>query len=155
MQAFEEASKVVKGLVDRSIELEDTTLDAAKSSIVYSVTKGVSTAGRAAITSFTNQALKGVSQDQHLTLLKRYQSVTSDNVLDALQKYILPVFDSSSSTVVAVTSPSKVDQIAEGLASYGFEVEKRTLEVEQDGDGSDDSGSYSESGSDDESGSER
>lgn len=38
---------MVKGLVDGSIELDETALDAAKSSIVYGVTKSVSTPGRA------------------------------------------------------------------------------------------------------------
>jgi hypothetical protein len=65
MSAFQEAAKVLNGVVDGSVSyfivslpcssvnrshqiaLDQTTLDAAKSSIVYSVTKGVSTAGRA------------------------------------------------------------------------------------------------------------
>lgn len=47
MQAYKEAEIVVKGLIDGSVALDETTLDAAKSSIVFSVTRGVSTAGRA------------------------------------------------------------------------------------------------------------
>ena len=65
-KAYEEASKVIKGLVDGSvrplfsftknqnnnpmagqIEFDQTILDAAKSTIVYGVAKNVSTAGRA------------------------------------------------------------------------------------------------------------
>jgi len=130
IQAYKEAEKVVKGLVDGSIPLEATTLDAAKSSIVYNVTRGVSTAGRAAIASFTNQALKGVSQNWNVELLKKYQIVTKDDVIAALKKHVLPVFDPSSSVAVAVTAPSKADLIAEGLTSAGFQVEKRTLEID-------------------------
>lgn len=89
-----------------------------------------------AINSFTNQALKGLSQDHNLQLLERYQAVTKDDILASLKKYILPIFSPSTSTVVVVTAPSKVDQIAEGLTGYGFDVEKRTLEVEGDEDGS-------------------
>ncbi|KAF8140174.1 Metalloenzyme, LuxS/M16 peptidase-like protein [Boletus edulis] len=136
MEAFKEVKIVVSGLVDGSIELADTTLDAAKSSIVYAVTKNVATAGRAAINSFTNQALKGLSQDHNLQLLNQYQAVTKDDVLASLKKYILPIFSPSTSTVVVVTAPSKVDQISEGLTGYGFDVEKRTLEVEEDEEGS-------------------
>lgn len=47
IKAFEQGALVVKGLVDGSIELDETALDAAKSSIVYGVTKSVSTPGRA------------------------------------------------------------------------------------------------------------
>ncbi|KAI9572885.1 Metalloenzyme, LuxS/M16 peptidase-like protein [Boletus coccyginus] len=149
MEAFKEVNNVVLGLVDGSIELCETTLDAAKSSIVYAVTKNVATAGRAAINSFTNQALKGLSQDHNLQLLEQYQAVTKDDVLASLKKYILPIFSPSTSTVVVVTAPSKVDQIAEGLTSYGFDVEKRTLEVEGDEDGSFQTCSVSGDGSED------
>ncbi|KAH0838375.1 Metalloenzyme, LuxS/M16 peptidase-like protein [Lanmaoa asiatica] len=147
MEAFKEVNNVISGLVDGSIELGETTLDGAKSSIVYAVTKNVATAGRAAINSFTNQALKGLSQDHNLQLLEQYQAVTKDDVLASLKKYILPIFSPSTSTVVVVTAPSKVDQIAEGLTGYGFDVEKRTLEVEGDEDGSFESNSVSEDGS--------
>ena len=102
-----------------------------------------------AINSFTNQALKGLSQDHNLQLLEQYQAVTKDDILASLKKYILPIFSPSTSTVVVVTTPSKVDQIAEGLTGYGFDVEKRTLEVEGDEDGSFETGSVSEDGSED------
>jgi len=130
LQAFKEAEKVVKGLVDGSVALEVTTLDAAKSSIVYSVTRGVSTAGRAATVSFINQALKGVPQYWNVELLKKYQAVTKDDVLAALKKHVLPIFDPSSSVVVAVTAPSKADPIGKDLTDAGYEVELRTLEFD-------------------------
>ncbi|OJA10818.1 hypothetical protein AZE42_00264 [Rhizopogon vesiculosus] len=148
LEAFKQAKAVVSGLVDGTVALEDTALDAAKSSIVYGVAKNVATAGRAAVNSFTNQALKGVPQDHNLQQLEKYQAVTKADVLAALEKHILPVFSSKLSTVTVVTAPSKADEIADGLTGYGFEVEKRTLEVEVDDDGS-------ESGSDSESDSER
>ena len=64
MKAFQEAAKVVRGLLDGSvrnkvnyhlfelqntvkIHLTDTIIDTAKSSIVYDVTKGVSTTSSA------------------------------------------------------------------------------------------------------------
>jgi hypothetical protein len=78
--------------------------------------------------------------------------VTKADVLAALKTHILPVFSSKLSTVTVVTTPSKVNEIADGLTGYGFEVERRTLEVEADDD---ESGSQSESGSDSESDSGR
>ncbi|KAG6911895.1 hypothetical protein DXG01_000142 [Tephrocybe rancida] len=150
--AFQEAAKVVKGLVDRSIELDQTTIDAAKSSIVYGVTKNVSTAGRAALVSFANQALRGVSKTYQVDLLEKYQAVSKEDILAALEKHFLPLFVPASSVNVTVTAPSKADQIAEGLAEAGFEVERRVLEVDPDEAGEDEdseSGSESECDSDD------
>jgi len=147
MGAYDEASKVLKGLVDGSIPFDSTTLDAAKSSIVYGVAKNVSTAGRAAIVSFSNQALRGVSKTHQVDLLEDYETVTKEDVLAALKKYFLPLFDSESSIAVVVTAPSKANQIGESLQTAGFEVEKRTLDV----DPSELEGSESESSSDSES----
>ncbi|KAG6845767.1 hypothetical protein H0H87_003821 [Tephrocybe sp. NHM501043] len=146
--AFHEAAKVVKGLVDRSIELDQTTIDAAKSSIVYGVTKNVATPGRAALVSFSNQALKGVPKTYQVDLLEKYQAVTKEDILAALEKYFLPLFIPSSSVNVTVTAPSKAEQVVEGLNAAGFDVEQRALEVDPD---EVEEGEESESGSDSES----
>ncbi|KAJ7254026.1 Metalloenzyme, LuxS/M16 peptidase-like protein [Mycena haematopus] len=130
MDAYKEASNVLKGLVDGSIALETTTLDAAKSTVVYGVAKNVSTAGRAAMMSFTNQALRGVPQTHQVEMLEKYQVVTKEDVLGIFRKYFLPLFDASTSVAVVVTAPAKVDGIVEGLAADGFIVEKRTLEID-------------------------
>ncbi|KAG6888680.1 hypothetical protein C0995_006670 [Termitomyces sp. Mi166 len=155
LDAFHEAAKVVKGLVDLSIELDQTTIDAAKSSIVYGVTKNVSTPGRAAIVSFSNQALKGVARTHQIDLLEKYQAVSKDDILAALEKYFLPLFLPSSSVAVTVTAPGKAEQIGKGLQEAGFDVEQRVLEVDLNEIGADrelenESDSESESDSDEE-----
>ena len=63
-----------------------------------------------------------------------------------MQQYFLPLFDASTSVVVAVTAPGKAQEISKGLKDAGFVVERRTLEVdrEEEGEGGD-SGSESES----------
>ncbi|KAL0072062.1 hypothetical protein AAF712_000985 [Marasmius tenuissimus] len=148
MGAYKEASTVLKGLTDGSITLDDTTLEAAKSSIVYGVTRNVSTAGRAAIASFTNQALKNVPQSYQVDLLEKFQGVTKEDVLKVLKTYFLPLLDSKASVAVVVTAPSRADGIDKELKAYGFDVERQSLEV----DPNELEGSESESGS--ESGSE-
>ncbi|KAG6820112.1 hypothetical protein H0H93_005259 [Arthromyces matolae] len=133
------------------IELDEPTIDAAKSSIVYGVTKNVSTPGRAAIVSFSNQALKGVSQTHQIDLLEKYQAVSKEDILAALQKHFLPLFEASSSVAVTVTAPGKAHEIGEGLQKVGFDVEQRVLEVDSDGLEADEefeSGSSSDSHSD-------
>ncbi|KAH9064309.1 Metalloenzyme, LuxS/M16 peptidase-like protein [Lactarius vividus] len=147
LEAFKQGAAVVRGLVDGSIALDETALDAAKSTIVFGVTKSVSTPGRAAVTSFTNQALKGVPQNHNIELLEKFQQVSKDDVLQVLRQYFLPLFDSSTSVVVSVTAPGKADEISKGLKDAGFVVERRALELEPE-DGSeheDESESGSES----------
>ena len=128
------------------IDLDVTTLDAAKSTIVYGVAEEVSTAEEAvrstifnnysilsafqALMSFTNQALKNISVTHHILQLEKYQAVTKDDVLDALKTYFLPLFEASSSIAVALTAPTKFDEIEEGLQAMGFEVTQRVMETD-------------------------
>lgn len=101
--------------------------------------------------SFTNQALKGVPKDYTTTQLERFQNVSKADVLEALKKYFIPLFDAKSSIAVVVSAPGKVESSKEELEKVGYEVEVRTVGVdegEESEDGSDESGE--ESGSESE-----
>jgi len=146
--AFEQAAKVVQGLVDGSIPFDETALDAAKSSVVFAVANGVSTPGRAALSSFSNQALKGVSQNYTIDQLEKYQAVTKEDVLECLQTHFLRLFDPRTSVAIVVTAPGKTEEIADALGKKGFQVDKKTIEVEEGNEGeesgSEEDGSSSE-----------
>ena len=114
--------------------MDDITLDAAKSSIVFDVAQSVSTPGSAALTSFVNQGLKGLSSSHNIKLLEKYQAVKKEDVMRCLQEYILKLFKPESSVALVVTAPGKSDEIAEDLGKKGFKVEKRTIEVKDDED---------------------
>ncbi|KAG2059855.1 hypothetical protein BDR06DRAFT_1062633 [Suillus hirtellus] len=47
LEMFKQAKEVISGLVDGTVALEETALDAAKSSIIYGITKNVTAAGQA------------------------------------------------------------------------------------------------------------
>jgi Zn-dependent M16 (insulinase) family peptidase len=112
--------------------LDDITLDAAKSSIVFDVAQNVSTPGSAALTSFVNQGLKGLSPNHNVELLEKYQAVKKEDVMRCLKDYILKLFQPESSIALVVTAPGKSDEISEKLGEKGFKVEKRTIEVQDD-----------------------
>ncbi|OSD05304.1 hypothetical protein PYCCODRAFT_1362169 [Trametes coccinea BRFM310] len=135
IEAFKQAANVIRGLTDGSIAMDDTVLDAAKSSIVFGVAQSVSTPNRAAIMSFINQALKGVSQNHNIEQLEKFQRITREDVLDVFRRYFLPLFDASSSVAVAVVAPAKADQVAQGFDQFGFDVEQKTLQADEGGGG--------------------
>lgn len=100
--------------------------------------------------SFSNQALKNIPQSYQIDLLEKYKDVTREDVLQAMRKHFLPLFDSSTSVAVVVTAPGKAEQVGDNLTKAGFEVTQRKLEVDPNElEGSDWTGSESES--DDES----
>jgi Zn-dependent M16 (insulinase) family peptidase len=124
--------------------LDDITLDAAKSSIVFDVAQSVSTPGSAALISFVNQGLKGLPSNHNIELLEKYQAVKKEDVMRCLREYILKLFEPKSSIALVVTAPGKVDEISDNLGQKGFKVERRTIEVQEDEDPEDGSTSDSE-----------
>jgi hypothetical protein len=80
--------------------------------------------------SFTNQALKGVPRTYQIDLLEKYQEVSKEDVLQALRKHLMPLFDAGSSVAVVVTAPSKIDQTFDGLSKTGFVVERRSFDFD-------------------------
>jgi Zn-dependent M16 (insulinase) family peptidase len=98
--------------------------------------------------SFINQGLKGLPQRYQVELLEKYQSVSKEDVLGALKKYFIPLFNSESSIAVVVTAPAKAESIAKSLSSEGFEVTQRSLVDPSEMEGSD-SEDGSETGSED------
>jgi len=130
MKALEEAAFVIRGLVDGSIDLPDTTVTAAISSIVYRVTRGVSSPSAAAAECFINQAFKGVSKSHQIDYLGKYQTIKKEEILAALKKHVLPVFDAASSVAIVVTAPGNTQSIGEGLTGLGFNVVQKELQVD-------------------------
>ncbi|KAG9126853.1 hypothetical protein FRC07_001710 [Ceratobasidium sp. 392] len=139
-KAFQAGAKAVQGLVDGSIELNETALDAAKSSLVFSLTRRVSSPGKAGLDSFVNQVLKEVPQDHGRQLLTSIQAVDLEGVRAALKTHVLPLFDPETSVAVVASSPSKATDISDGLKGSGFAVELRTLDFSGDEEADDSDG---------------
>lgn len=53
--------------------------------------------------------------------------MTVQNVIDSLRIHFLPLFDPARSVAAVVTGPSKAIDVAHGLESVGFEVERREI----------------------------
>ncbi|CUA75459.1 putative protein C3H1,02c [Schizosaccharomyces pombe 972h-] [Rhizoctonia solani] len=132
-KGFQAGAKVVQGLVNGTTELNQISLDAAKSSLVFALTQKVDSPGKAALDSFVNQVFKKVSQDNGRELLDRIQAVDLDDVRRVLKTQVLPLFDPETSIAAVASSASKAPDIVEGLKSSGFEVELRTLDSSGDG----------------------
>lgn len=98
-----------------------------------------------AMASFCNQALRGVSQDHSIELLRKFQAVTKEDVLRVLKTGYMPLFDPKHSIAVVVAAPSQVEPVATGLSELGYDVQHRNVEIspddlsEMDVDGSDSS----------------
>jgi Zn-dependent M16 (insulinase) family peptidase len=80
--------------------------------------------------SFINQALKGVPRTHQIDLLEKYQTIKKEDILAALQKHFLPLFDPATSVAVVVTAPGSAQSIVEGLTGLGFDVTQKELHID-------------------------
>ncbi|WFD44347.1 hypothetical protein MPSI1_003015 [Malassezia psittaci] len=151
-KAFVEARKVIQALASEHgrmddgtvLRLDETTLESAKSSLHYSVADAEGTVGAAALECFLDAVIKCVGKGRGHQLLKEANAVTLQDVQQCLVKYILPLFDSSTSVAAVACSPSTEEPITEELRNLGYTVQS----VEMAGASAEDSDA---SGSDEES----
>ncbi|CAO1637041.1 unnamed protein product [Jaminaea pallidilutea] len=154
-KAFIEARNVIQALLgegsaaasqdnkDSAIKLEQIDVDSAKSMLHFSVADSQGTVSQACAEVFLDEVMRGVPRGRGRRLLEGIQSVTLDDVKSALRKYVLPVFDPSTSICAIVSSPGRVDEISAALKEVGYAMERRDLDVGED----DDAGSEVEMGS--------
>lgn len=143
--AFAAAKQLMNDIVSGKIELDDLTVESAKSSLAYTTASRVATLNDAANASFANQVLFGVSKDFGREQLEKIKPVTKQDILESIKKYIVPIFDPATSIASVATGKAKADSLAKRFADQGFEVERRSFGEAEDG--SDDE---SHSGSDSE-----
>ncbi|WVN87093.1 uncharacterized protein L203_102269 [Cryptococcus depauperatus CBS 7841] len=138
--AYEAAGKVMRGLVDGSVELSQNLVDGAKSTMTYSYVRKLDTLLDAAANSFLNEVLKGLGKNADQELLKQIPDITLQQVRYIIAKYFSPLFEAKSSIGALSVPRSKLVEVERGLGKLGFETERKDLPVlkgdcdSQDGD---------------------
>ncbi|EST04590.1 Peptidase M16, C-terminal domain protein [Kalmanozyma brasiliensis GHG001] len=160
-KAFVEARKVIRALCslpsdgeELVLDIDETTLESAKSSLHFNIAEAEGTVAGAAQESFFDQVLKNAPKNRGKLLLKAVQKVTVEDVKESLRRYILPLFDAETSVAAVVAPVGKVEEMEKALEAVGYEMERREIDLGKD-DESESGSEGEESGSDEEeSGSE-
>ena len=113
LSAYSAARDIIEGYASGVTEFSEVMLDGAKSTVTYSIVRGTATRLSAAATAFDSQ-YEGRGVDYSKWLLAGVDGVRAADVLHALKRYIVPLFDASAN--LAATCPAnKLDEDAEGL----------------------------------------
>ena len=121
--AYSAAKKIVVDYASGASEISAVDLDGSKSTVAYSIIQGTSTRLSAAAAAWES-AYEGKGVDYGEWLLTQVDDVSPDDVLHAIKKYVLPLFDPSAN-LAATCPPNKLDSDAEGLqAALGVPVRK-------------------------------
>ncbi|BFZ62739.1 hypothetical protein YB2330_003849 [Saitoella coloradoensis] len=127
-KAWSRAHEIVQEFKDGKIELTQTMLDSAKSSVVFNYVSGEGTPASKGAQSFVNQVLREESKDRAKEMLKKVQAVTLEDLRGPAMDYLIQLFDVKRSDTVAVSSPAKAKDLEQAFAKAGFNVAARTLD---------------------------
>ena len=76
---------------------------------------------------------RGPSPEYNIRLLEKCQAVKKEQVMRCLREYVLKLFKPESSVAIVVTAPGKLDEIVGELKEERFQVDRREIVVQDDG----------------------
>ncbi|KAK4519276.1 uncharacterized protein ATC70_009508 [Mucor velutinosus] len=126
-KAFEQAKIVVEQLANHEMDIDVSSIDGAKSAVIYSLVARENTMDRAALQSFVNQVLKKMPASYNRDMLIAIQAVTMDDLQHVLNKYFVNMFKPDTSNVVVISTPTKIVDIQKGFEGLGFGIKSVAL----------------------------
>ena len=123
LNAYRAARQIVVDYASGEAAIEEVTLEGSKSSLAYNIISAVASK-KAATSAAWSCALEGKGVDYDKWLLQRVDQVGTEEVLHALRRYVVPIFDAGANLVVTCPS-NKLDEVCDGVAAeVGIEVRK-------------------------------
>ncbi|POY70063.1 hypothetical protein BMF94_6950 [Rhodotorula taiwanensis] len=146
--AFLAARDLIDQLVAGKLEMDDLTIESAKSSLAYNTAEKEATINAAANASFTNLLL-GLPPNYGRKHLANTKDISAADILRVIETWIAPIFRPETSITSIALGLAKMDEVVKNFEALGYEVDQRTFEDEEGSDSGSESGSYT-SGSDSE-----
>jgi Zn-dependent M16 (insulinase) family peptidase len=109
-KAYQQSQNIIAKFIKREVEFEETGIDAAKSSSIFSIISREETAPAAAAYSLLNY-LSSAPSDTNKRMLEKIQAVSLDDLHRVLNKHLAPLFDSTQTNISITTNPSNTDEI--------------------------------------------
>jgi len=131
-KAYAAAKEQVEDYSSGKLPLDQGAIQGAVSKIILDVVKEQPTASAAAELSYVNQVMREVEKDFGQNLLKRVQRVTPNQIVKAMRKYMLPVFEPQTATLIVTCAESMGLGVLKNFKEVGFSAKIQTLDQLQD-----------------------
>ncbi|GAA5946474.1 hypothetical protein JCM3765_000259 [Sporobolomyces pararoseus] len=118
---------LIKSIVDGTKKVAAQDLDGARSQLAFEFVEERSTPSKAASQSFYDTVVLDRPADYPRKFLAQLQLVTTEDVQRAVKRWILPLFDPSTSIIGATSGRNKKQALVNGLSKLGYTVEERRL----------------------------
>jgi Zn-dependent M16 (insulinase) family peptidase len=108
-KAIVAARDAIAALASGAVPLDKLMIEGAISQIVMTMADEQATMAAAATQNFVIGAVRGLEPDFNAKLLAKVRSVTEDQIRQAMNEYLLPVFEPRKSNVVVCCAPIMVE----------------------------------------------
>lgn len=132
--SFRVASEIVNDLATGKTKLDKTLFEGAISSLVNSIASSESNYYSAAAAKYLDNVLKKRGPDYNTKFIKELSKLTEDDVIRALNKYFVPMFNAESSVVFICAHPTNAEELKDFFTEKGYEVTVEEVPTSQ-GDG--------------------
>lgn len=133
--SFKVASEIVNDLASCKTKLDKTLFEGAISSLVNSIASSEPNYYSAADAKYLDNVLKKRGPDYNTKFIKELSKLTHDDVIRALNKYFVPMFNAETSAVFICAHPSNAKELSEFFTEKGYEVTIEEVPTSQlDGD---------------------
>ncbi|KAL7748791.1 hypothetical protein RI367_005704 [Sorochytrium milnesiophthora] len=126
--AYQRAKEIVASVVSGETPFDDSLIDAAKASTVFSIVGREDTPVRAAQERWTNAVFQQSDAQFNRQLLRQLGQVQKSDLVRVLKQYLSPLFQKETSVVVVASGPGKAAEIKAGFAGIGIEMEEQKLD---------------------------
>lgn len=152
IQALKVTQELAEGYASKRVPFDDEALERAVLSHVSDTAADRSTYSSAITQKFFDNQLRKRGPEFIEKFIERIGKVTIEELLFAIQAYIMPLFSAETSAIFAVCHPGEAESLEKELQKLGYDVEINETAMDSDESGSEtDSGSESESESESES----
>lgn len=155
-QAWIKSKKIVSEFCDSADKFDTITIENCISAIVNIVANTESNIYDASFAKITDNVLRERGPNYKAVLIEKLKKVTADDLLETMNKYIMPLFEANSSVLFTCVPTTKSNEFEQFLTKQGYKVEVEEinsvegaeLETESETESETDLDSDSDSGSD-------
>lgn len=131
-KAYNASKQVVADHASGKTPIDHLALEGAISSIVLDFANAEPTAASAAEVSFVRQVVRGQEKDWPKKMVERVRQVSVEQVRQAMENILLPMFDPASSILVVTCAPVMQEGLVKGFTEAGLKPQVKTLVDFQD-----------------------
>jgi len=126
-KAYQVAKEIVDEFLAKKLVFDETTLEGARSSVIFAIVSREESIESAAEQAFLNY-LKEVGPEANRQLLAKVQAVTIDDLHRVLEKYIKLLFDHQRTNLAVALNPLKQEETVKFFSEIGKKVHGTSLD---------------------------